>query len=326
MGEKGPGRAALSSGGSPSSGTALALPDPFPVLPAGAAGIAGRCQGRASARAATSGIWSEAEGIFRSEQGRARATCGKNLPGVHSCAGRSSLRAHIPVRIHPMEPLLARAQLTLTITPAQLEWGPFPLAFSNCFVTLLIFQSHFCHVKSFLLEVVSSPPSSASKGRTRGQKNGLDLKSRCPKHPQPQPGCSWSWSKGNLEGAEEEQPVVARPSQDNHQLSPNFGTGHDSEEQEAFEIGHGRDAEHFPGSFLSGNSQWEAEWICGWPGGCHSCAVLLDVTPCHRCHQGQKGWQGFVPLRRNALGDEFSWKVELFLLLIYNCLIFNIYF
>lgn len=43
----------------------------------------------------------------------------------------------------------------------------------------------------------------------------------------------------NLEGAEEEQPVVARPSQDNHQLSPNFGTGHDSEEQEAFEISHG---------------------------------------------------------------------------------------
>lgn len=71
MGEKAPGRAALSSAGSPSSGTAQA---PFPVLPAcwdcwempEQSGCT-RCHFR---RAAPEGVW-------RSEQRRTRATRGK---------------------------------------------------------------------------------------------------------------------------------------------------------------------------------------------------------------------------------------------------------
>lgn len=190
MGEKGPGRAALSSGGSPSSGTALALPDLSQCSQWEPAGIAGRCQGRASARAATPGIWSEAEGIFRSEQRRARTTCRKNLPGVHSCARRTSLGAHILYGSHGAAP------------------GPGPAHTHNysCSTGMGAFSMGLfqllCHPPDFIEPLLSCQeflaggcvvtPSSASEGKTRGQKNGLDLKSRCPKHPQPQPGCSWS--------------------------------------------------------------------------------------------------------------------------------------
>lgn len=133
----------------------------------------------ARARAATleSGSW----GGLRSAQHRARATGGKmSLEFTAVQGGRCFPRGHsvltFPYGSHGAAPGLGPAgnnSELLRIIPAQCsltnkpEWGRFPWAFSNCFVTLLVFQSRFAPVKSFLLVVVSSPPSSAPKGRTR---------------------------------------------------------------------------------------------------------------------------------------------------------------